>query len=190
MKKTLFAIPSLLLALCGSAFAAQTWEEQSTETGFAAMASSPVATGGVKIRAVVLPAVRLPAGSPSFFTNTILSGAAVDGVPCFNCVNGAPATALGVPAPFNYIPSGTVQQYNVSWTDLTFKGKCTVYITIASGKTVIQSQNYPVSGITAPGAYDLGFNFAAVTYSGPAMATGKVTCGKTSSSVTARLIFE
>jgi hypothetical protein len=191
MKLTLLAIPGLVLALSGSAFASQTWQEQSIATGLAAMDSAPVVTAAnVKARAVRMAIGRLPAGSPAFFANNVMTGAAVNGVPCFSCVEGAPDNALGIPSPFNYIPSGTVQQYNVSWTDLTYNGACTVFVSVASGKTVIGSAQFKATGITGPGAYDLGFNLASTTFSGSAMATGKVKCGSKTSTASAPVIFE
>jgi hypothetical protein len=189
MKKTLFAIPGLVLALSGSAFASQTWEDQSARTALAAMDSAPAATSGVTVRGVPM-AGRVPAGSPTFFANFLASGPAEPGVPCFGCVNGAPGTALGIPPPYNFIPSGTVQQYNLAWTTLTFKGTCKIAIVLASGKTKIDSVSFNVPGVNPQGAYDIGLNFKAESFSGPALATGKLTCGSKSSIVTAHVIFQ
>jgi len=124
-----------------------------------------------------------------FFTNFVASGIAQSGVPCFGCVSGVPS-ALGLPDPFNYVPSNTVMQYNVAWSNLTFKGTCTVFITIMSGKTVLDSASAQVPGISGAGGYDIGLNRPRPTYSGSAVLTGKVKCGTASSSATANLMYQ
>jgi hypothetical protein len=99
-------------------------------------------------------------------------------------------SALGIPDPFNYVSSGTTMQYNVAWSNLSFVGTCTVSIAITSGKTVIDSASYKVPGISGAGGFDIGLDRSRPTYSGNAVLTGKVKCGKPSSSVTAALIFQ
>ena len=81
-------------------------------------------------------------------------------------------------------------QYNVAWTNLTFDGTCTVYITITAGKTKLDSAKFTVPGVSGAGGYDIGLDRARPTYSGPAVITGKVKCGSSSSSVKANLIFQ
>ena len=120
MKKIVLALPALVLALTGNAFAAQSWEDQSARTAAAALDSAPaVATARIGRFPV---AARVPAGSPTFFANFVAAGFAQAGVPCFSCVNGAGADTLGLPVPYNYVPSGAQEQYNLSWTNLTYKG--------------------------------------------------------------------
>ena len=168
--------------------AAPSWQELSEQTAQRVIDSAPLATTGVTVRAFPV-SVRPAAASPTFFTNFVAAGIAQGGVPCFNCVSGVPS-ALGIPDPFNYVSSGTTMQYNVAWTNLSFVGTCTVSIAITSGKTVIDSASYKVPGISGAGGFDIGLDRSRPTYSGNAVLTGKVKCGKPSSSVTAALIFQ
>lgn len=188
MKKTILALPALLLALGGTASASQTWEDQSARTAAAALDAAP-AVATARVGRMPLGA-RVPAGSPAFFANFVAAGFAQAGVPCFSCVNGAGADTIGLPAPYNYVPSGAQEQYNLSWTNLTFKGSCKVAIALTSGKTLIDSASFNIPSISGSGGFDIGLNFKAESFSGPAIVTGKLTCGGKSSSVKASLIFQ
>jgi hypothetical protein len=190
VKTFILAAASLALALPSAAGAAQTWEDLSEQTALRIIDSAPMATTGVSVRAFPVPVAESQAAkATAFFANFVASGIAQSGVPCFNCVSGVPS-ALGLPDPFNYVPSNTVMQYNVAWTNLTYKGTCTVSIAITSGKKVIDSASFNVTGINGAGGYDIGLNRPRPTYSGPAIITGKVKCGTPSSSVKANLIFQ
>jgi hypothetical protein len=181
---------ALGLALPAQALAAPSWQDVSEQTALRVIDAAPAATSGVTLRAFpvsIHPTAE--AKTPTFFTNFVASGLAIGGVPCFKCVSGVPS-ALGLPDPFNYVPSSTVMQYNVAWTNLTFKGTCTVFMTITSGHTVIDSTSFTVPGISGAGGFDIGLNRNRPTYSGPAVITGKVKCGAASSSVTAHLLFQ
>jgi hypothetical protein len=170
--------------------AGQSWHDVSQQTAQRTIDAAPIATTGVELRAFPVPAgVSRAAATPSFFANFVASGIATGGVPCFSCVSGVPS-ALGIPDPFNYVPSSTTMQYNVAWTNLTFKGTCTVYISITSGTKVVDSASFKVPGITSEGGYDIGVNRPRPTYSGAALITGKVKCGAKSSSVESNLIFQ
>ncbi len=188
--KLLVLSAALSLALPAQALAAPSWQDLSEQTAQRVIDAAPPATSGVTLRSFpVSIGPSAAAKAVTFFTNFVASGIAVGGVPCFNCVSGVPS-ALGLPDPFNYVPSGTVMQYNVAWTNLTFKGTCMVFITITSGHTVIDSASFKVPGISGAGGFDIGLNRGRPAYSGPALITGKVKCGKPSSSATANLIFQ
>ena len=125
--KLLVLSAALSLALPAQALAAPSWQKGlSEQTAQRVIDAAPPATSGVTLRS--FPVFRAPSAAKAvtFFTNFVASGIAVGGVPCFNCVSGVPS-ALGLPDPFNYVPSGTVMQYNVAWTNLTFKGTCMVF---------------------------------------------------------------
>jgi hypothetical protein len=151
---------------------------------------APLATSGVTVRAFPMSVQPSQAAkAAAFFTNFVASGIAQSGLPCFNCVGGVPS-ALGIPDPYNYVASNTIMQYNVAWTNLTYKGSCTVSIAITSGKKVIDSASFNVPGINSAGGYDIGLNRPRPTYSGPAMIAGKVKCGVPTSIVHAVLMFQ
>jgi hypothetical protein len=186
----ILAAASLALALPSAAGAAQSWQDLSEQTALRAIDYAPVATSGVTIRA--FPETVQPseaAKAKPFFANFVASGVAQSGVPCFGCVSGVPS-ALGLPDPFNYVSSNTIMQYNVAWTNLTYKGSCTVSIAITAGKKVIDSASFNVTGINGAGGYDIGLNRPRPTYSGAAILTGKVKCGVPSSMVHAPLVFQ
>jgi hypothetical protein len=190
VKTFILAAASLALALPSAAGAAQSWQDLSEQTALRAIDYAPAATTGVTVRA--FPVTITPAQaakSPAFFANFVASGIAQSGVPCFNCVSGVPS-ALGLPDPFNYVASNTVMQYNVAWTNLTYKGSCTVSIVITAAKKVIDSASFNVTGINGAGGYDIGLNRPRPTYSGPAVLTGKVKCGAPTSMVHATLMFQ
>jgi hypothetical protein len=190
VKTFILAAASLALALPAAAGAAQSWQDLSEQTALGAMDFAPLATSGVTVRA--FPMAIQPsqeAKATTFFTNFVASGIAQSGLPCFNCVSGIPS-ALGLPDPYNYVPSNTVMQYNVAWTNLTYKGSCTVSIAITAGKKVIDSASFNVTGINGAGGYDIGLNRPRPTYSGQAVLTGKVKCGVPTSMVHAPLMFQ
>ncbi len=83
-----------------------------------------------------------------------------------------------------------VWQYEMSFTDISYKGKCKLAWAITNGNKTIDSFSTTLN-LTSSG----GFVLYAVDrnrpkYSGPATVTGKVTCGKTSASLQAPLQFQ
>ncbi len=126
---------------------------------------------------------------PAFFVNFVASGAAASGVPCVNCIPGASGTTLGLPIPYNYVPTGTTQNYTVTLTDLSYTGTCTFSIAITAGTQKLDSASYKVK-VSAPGPYVYTWNRPRPTYSGSAFLTGKVTCAGASSSAKSTLIFQ
>lgn len=184
-----------LLSPCGS-FAATTsrvasWQALSARTAAAAAERAPETVGVLHVLHMPAPARPLAASS-SFIINFVAAGINAGGLPCFDCVNGASGFTFGLPGPFNYVYTNTYQQYNVTWTNISFAGNCKVSVATASGKTKIQSASATVKGITSGlGTYDYAFPLEhPSSYSGPAVLTGEVKCGSETQTTTASLIYE
>jgi len=200
--KFLLAVPALALALSTSASAAivtvsamptTPWEELSTQTALAAIDYMPLATTGVTGARFVVPGPTVvpDATAPAFFVNFVSAGPNQGGVPCYQCVSGDSGFNLGLPAPLNYVYSGYYWQYNVAWTNLHFTGTCTVAVVITSGTKVLEGAHSPVPGIGGGvGSFDWGFALAPISFKGPAVLAGKVTCGKVASVAKTKLIFQ
>ncbi len=123
--------------------------------------------------------------------NFVADGPNQAGVPCIDCVNGASnSDNVGMTGPSSYVRTNFVWQYAISFTDISYKGKCNVAWTIVAGKKTIDSFGATFN-LPSPG----GFVLYAVArnrpkYSGPAVLTGKYTCGKNTGSGKAPLQFE
>lgn len=131
------------------------------------------------------------AKSPATLINFVSDGPAQGGVPCIDCVNGASnSDNIGLTGPSSYIPTGSVWQYTLSFTNISYKGKCKLDWTITSGKKVIDSFSATLD-LTSAGGYVLyGLNRKWPKYSGSATLTGKYTCGKETQSTQAPLQFQ
>ncbi|MBV9720151.1 MAG: hypothetical protein JOZ77_12600 [Candidatus Eremiobacteraeota bacterium] len=135
--------------------------------------------------------VHPPAGAPPILINFLADGPNQAGVPCIDCVNGASTgDNIGMTGPYSYVAANFVWQYEMSFSDMSYKGKCKLAWAITSGKTTIDSFSKTID-LTSDG----GFVLYAVArprpkYSGPATLTGKVTCGKTAQSLQVPLQFE
>ncbi|HEV3090510.1 MAG TPA: hypothetical protein VGX91_03600 [Candidatus Cybelea sp.] len=170
--------------LAGSARAAPTASSLD-----AILDSAPEVSGGREVFK------RLPihpnAGSPPILINFLANGPNQGGVPCINCVNGASTSDnVGMTGPSSYVLSNFVWQYALSFTDISYKGKCKLSWAIAAGQKTIDSFSASLN-LTSAG----GFVLYAVArprpkYSGAATLAGKVTCGKTAQSLKAPLQFE
>ena len=192
MKFLAMAVVGLAAALPSSAFAAQSWDAwyvQSAQTAERAIAITPAVDAVGRPGFVPLNVRVQPDTNPSFYANFVAAGLNAAGVPCYNCVNGTNGT-FGLPAPFNYVVKSSYWQYNVSWTNLTFKGTCYASFAATSGSTVISKATTKVPGVSGAGSYDWGWVANPATFSGKALLTGKVRCGKKTSTTTANLIFQ
>ena len=155
----------------------------------AVLDSAPEANGGSMIFRKM--AMHPDAKAPAWLMNFVAAGPNQGGVPCIGCVNGASTSySVGMTGPTNYVAANFVWQYEISFTDVTYKGSCKLAWAITSGKTTIDSFSKTLK-LTSSG----GFVFYAISrsrpkYSGPATLTGKVTCGKASQSSQAPLQFE
>jgi hypothetical protein len=194
-----FAIAALAFSLAivpvdaSAESADDAWFAQSYATAQAAIDATPAVEstdhpGFVPLAAPIRPDLTLPL----FFANFVAAGLNAPTVPCFGCVYGSTGfvgNSLGVPAPFNVVAANSYWQYNVSWTNIKYVGTCTVSHAITSGTKVIYSIKTAVK-VKVSGSYDWGWVDKPVKYVGTALLTGKVLCGKTTSTVTARLYFQ
>jgi hypothetical protein len=191
MKLVLAALFVAALVMPGRVMAQQSWEDQSTATALRGADTAPNAAAG--LAGHLRPVPRAGTGARAtrkFFTNFIATMPTGSGVPCGNCVNGTQTGTLGIDIPDNDIASGANQTFIVSWTSQTFKGTCIVAVSVASGSTVIESFSHTFTNLPAGGSYIGSFEATPVAYTGPAIAVGKVTCGGTSSSSQAPVVFE
>jgi hypothetical protein len=123
--------------------------------------------------------------------NFVSNGPDQGGVPCINCVYGASSSDnVGLTGPSSYVLSNTYWQYAISFTDVSYKGKCKVSWTITSGKKTVDSFSASFN-LTSSGGFVLyAMARSRPNYSGPAMLTGKYACGKNSGSTQEPLYFE
>lgn len=191
MKLVFAALLVATLFSPGRVMAQQSWEDQSTAMALRAADGAPSGPAGFAGRPVPQPRADARArATRAFFTNFIATMPTASNVPCTNCVNGTQANTLGIEIPDNDIASGASQTFLVSWTSQTFKGTCKVAVSVASGSTVIESFSHTFTNLPAGGSYLASFQSQPVTYTGPAIAVGKVTCGGTSSSAQTPVVFQ
>ncbi len=131
------------------------------------------------------------AGSPATLMNFVSNGPAQGGVPCIGCVSGASSKdTIGLTGPSSYVRTAATWQYALSFTDLSYKGKCTLAWEIRAGKKTVDSFSASIK-LTSDGGFVLyAVDRARPKYSGPATLTGKYTCGKNSQSAQAPLYFQ
>jgi hypothetical protein len=135
-------------------------------------------------------AIHPDAGAPATLMNFLANGPNQGGVPCINCVSSASTQDnVGMTGPLNYVAKNFVWQYGISFSDLSYKGKCKVAFAIMAGKTTIDSFSATLDLKT-----DGGFVLYAIarnrpSYSGAATETGKYTCGKNTGSLQVPLQF-
>ena len=97
---------------------------------------------------------------------------------------------IGLTGPSSYVRTGATWQYALSFTDLSYKGKCTLAWEIKAGKKTVDSFSASFK-LTSDGGFVLyAVDRARPKYSGPATLTGKYTCGKNSQSAQAPLYFQ
>ncbi len=184
-RRGLFLLLALGLTACAGAGqtgtapfagAAQTVHSQSDASGVL-----------VFIKAKIRPA----AGAPALMMNFVSNGPNQGGVPCINCVSGASSSDnVGLTGPSSYVLSNTYWQYAISFTDVSYKGKCKVSWTIASGKKTVDSFSASFNLTTAGGFVLYAMARSRPNYSGSATLTGKYTCGKNTGSTQEPLYFE
>ncbi|HET6277116.1 MAG TPA: hypothetical protein VFE16_14400 [Candidatus Cybelea sp.] len=151
--------------------------------------SAPEVSGG---HAIIRPlSIHPDAKGPAILINFVANGPNQGGVPCIGCVSGASSNdTIGLTGPSSYVPKGAVWQYELSYTNLSYKGKCKLAWAITSGKKTIDSFSATLD-LTTPG----GFVLYALArnrpkYSGMATVTGKVTCGAAHPSLQAPIEFQ
>jgi hypothetical protein len=135
--------------------------------------------------------IRPDAGAPATMMNFIANGPNQGGVPCIACVGGASSNdTIGLTGPSSYVRTNASWQYDISFTDLSYKGKCTVAFAITSGKKTIDSFSASFALTSAGGFVIYGIGRSRPKYSGPATVKGSYTCGKNKGSTTEPLYFE
>jgi hypothetical protein len=132
------------------------------------------------------------AGSPAILINFVANGPAQNGVPCIACVNGAQSNDnIGMTGPSSYVPTGAEWQYALSFTDISYTGKCKLAWTIvSSGKKTLDSFTASFNLTSAGGFALYALDRGRPKYSGAATLTGKVTCGTSSPSLKVPLEFQ
>ena len=161
----------------------------------AVLDSAPLVTGGrlVVRRLAIRPGLRPDASTPATIMNFVADGPDQAGVPCIDCVSGA-ATGfnIGMTGPYSYVLTNTDWQYEISFTDISYTGKCKLAWAITSSKKTIDSFSATISlAASAKGGFVLyAVGRSPENYSGAATLTGKYTCGKESASQQAPLDFE
>jgi|SRR5579862_4760505 len=190
----LFFSLALGLAACSGAAQGPTPTVDAAERGSqpsidAILDSAPAASGGHEVFQSIR--VRPDAGAPALMMNFVADGPAQGGVPCINCVNGASTSFnIGLTGPSSYVLSGDYWQYGISFTDVSYKGKCKVSFAITSGKKTIDSFSASFDITSAGGFVVYALNRSRPKYSGAATLTGKYVCGKNSASTQAPLYFQ
>jgi hypothetical protein len=155
----------------------------------AALDTAPQVTGGHEVFRKL--SIQSNAGSPATLMNFVSAGPAQRGVPCLACVKGAQSKDnIGLTGPFGYVPAGTTWQYTLSFTDLSYKGKCQLAWAITAGKKTIDSFAVTIKLSSDGGFVIYGVDRARPKYSGAATLTGKYTCGKNSQSTQEPLYFQ
>lgn len=131
------------------------------------------------------------ANAPAFLMNFLADGPNQAGVPCIDCVEGASTSDnVGMTGPYSYVAPNFVWQYTISFSDISYKGKCKLAYAIVSGtKKTIDSFSATLDLKTDGGFVLYSVARARPKYSGPATLTGKVTCGKASQSLQVPLQF-
>ncbi len=183
-RNSLFLSLIVMLAACSGGGG-----RPATPVSDASLGSAPDVAGG---HGVFHPmSIHPNANSPAILINFVSNGPAQGGVPCINCVSGAQSSDnIGLTGPSSYVPSGANWQYSLSFTDLTYKGKCKLAWTIASGKKTIDSFSATLNLTTSGGFVLYALNRSRPKYSGAATLTGKVTCGKENPSLQVPLEFQ
>ncbi|MFY9740233.1 MAG: hypothetical protein WAK11_14460 [Candidatus Cybelea sp.] len=112
-------------------------------------------------------------------------------MPCIDCVYGASSSDnIGLTGPSSYVLSNTYWQYEISFTDVSYKGKCKLSWTITSSRKTIDSFSASLNPTSSGGFVIYAVARSRPSYSGPATLTGKYDCGKNSASTQEPLYFE
>ncbi len=184
-RRCLFSLLALGLAACGGA-------GQTAATPFGSAAQTvhgESTTNGVFV--FQRTSIRPEAGAPALMMNFVANGPNQGGVPCINCVYGASSSDnIGLTGPSSYVLSNTYWQYEISFTDVSYKGKCKLSWTITSGKKTVDSFSASLNLTSSGGFVIYAVARSRPNYSGPATLTGKYECGKNSASTQEPLYFE
>ena len=175
---------ALALAACGSA-------AQTSTPGVNAQVAAAQSAGNGQLVFKKMD-IKPDAGAPPLIMNFIANGPNQGGVPCINCVNGASsADNVGLTGPSSYVVSNFTWQYEISFTDLSYKGKCKVsWMIVAPNKKTVDSFSASFTLTSAGGFVLYAVPRSRPSYSGAATVTGKYVCGKSSASSQEPIYFE
>lgn len=192
-RRLLFALPFIALVSCSGGTlapsAAGVQPAANVSSLSAVLDSAPQVTGGREIFRKL--SIRPDAGSPAILINYLSDGPNQAGVPCIDCVSGASTSDnVGMTGPSSYVLSNFTWQYELSFTDISYKGKCKLSWAIMAGKQKIDSFSATLNLPSAGGYVLYGVARSRPKYSGAATLTGKVTCGKSAPSLQVPLQFE
>jgi hypothetical protein len=136
--------------------------------------------------------LRAEAGASPLLMNFVANGPAQSGVPCIDCVNGAGSSDnIGLTGPSSYVLSDATWQYAISFTDISYEGKCTVsWEIVSSAKKTIDHFSASFNLDSSGGFVIYAVNRGRPKYSGAATVTGKYACGKNSGSTKEPLYFQ
>jgi hypothetical protein len=173
----------------GATPSAGTEQTSAASTLGSVLDSAPEVAGGREV--IRRLSIHPDAGTPAILINFVANGPAQNGVPCISCVNGAQSNDnIGMTGPSSYIPTGATWQYAISFTDISYKGKCKVAWAITSGKKTIDTFSATFN-LTSSGGFVLyALDRNRPKYSGAATLTGRATCGKYSPSLQVPLEFQ
>ncbi len=195
-RRSLFFLCAIALAACSSPFQGGATPSVDTSQAVATgstpdmvLDSAPEVTGGREV--VQKLSIHPNAKSPAILINFVANGPAQGGVPCISCVNGASSNDnIGMTGPSSYVYSGSVWQYALSFTDISYKGKCKLAWAIRAGRKTVDSFSATLNLSTAGGFILYALNRNRPKFSGLATLTGKVTCGKNTPSLQVPLEFQ
>lgn len=154
-----------------------------------ALDNAPEVTGGHYVFKKM--PIQPDAKGPALLMNFVANGPNQGGVPCIGCVLGASSgDTIGMTGPSSYVFKNTYWQYEISYTDLSYTGKCKLSWAITSGKKTIDSFSVSINLTSAGGFVLYAVSRARPKYSGMATVTGKYTCGKDSASQKAPIEFQ
>jgi hypothetical protein len=195
-RRSLFFLCAIALAACSSPFQGGATPSVDTSQAVATgstpdmvLDSAPEVTGGREV--VQKLSIHPNAKSPAILINFVANGPAQGGVPCISCVNGASSNDnIGMTGPSSYVYSGSVWQYALSFTDISYKGKCKLAWAITAGRKTVDSFSATLNLSTAGGFILYALNRNRPKFSGLATLTGKVTCGKNTPSLQVPLEFQ
>jgi hypothetical protein len=173
LKKLLFALSALLFAGATPALAASD--------------STHWLMTDARVASVHLPIHRMISSKSVLIPGFVAATPNQTGLPCVGCVNsGDPANTLGLSIPDNYIQSGATTNYFFNFTALSYNGSCSVTISGTMGSTVLFSQQLAVS-VSADSSNDVYITGVLNGFSGTAVLSAQVVCGKRSAAASATL---
>jgi hypothetical protein len=201
IKRFLLAFPLVVFSGCMSSPAVtpgspampagQSAKQASSQSIDAILESAPQVTLHVLAAPSRANPALLPAAAPKFLLNFVASGPTGKKLPCFDCVNGKEAGTFGIADPDNYVLSDRIWTYIISFTSVTFTGKCKLAWAITAGSKVIDSFSGTAT-VGSIGVYDYWGFRNRPSYSGSATLTGKLSCtgGGPAQTATAPLVFQ